>query len=55
MKQLLIIAAAGFVALQTLLMFAIFAAAARPTPEFEPEAPKTAAIEEEEENLELVS
>jgi len=43
MKEALIFAGIGFAVLQTILLLAILAAAARPTPSFEPEvkrAPK---------------
>ena len=38
MKQALIFAALGYAVLQTILLLAICAAAARPTPKFEPDA-----------------
>lgn len=41
MKEALIYAAIGYGVIQTILLFAICAAAARPTPAFEPEVAKT--------------
>lgn len=58
MKEVLIYAAAAFVVIQTLVLLAVLAAAAKPVPQFEPEvrrkekAPLPARRAEE---LELVS
>jgi hypothetical protein len=56
MKQFIIVAAAGFVVFQMLLVLAIMAAAARPIPQFEQEPRKTPDVQKErEEDLELVA
>jgi hypothetical protein len=56
MKTAMIFVGIGYAILQTILLLAILAAAARPTPRFEPEikdSPKRSECEEERE-LELV-
>jgi len=56
MKEALILAGIGFAALQTIVLLAILAAAARPTPQFEPDLDSIAKPCErhEERELELV-
>jgi hypothetical protein len=60
MKEFLIYAALAWGVVATVFLMAIFAAAARPTPEFVPEKPVEAddfalEVETREEELELVS
>ena len=59
MKELVIYAGLGFLVLQTLLLMAVMAAAARPTPrfeaEFEPELDSRFDESKREHELELVS
>lgn len=56
MKQALIFAALGYAVLQTVLLLAICAAAARPVPPFEAEVKRAPKVEERatERELELV-
>jgi hypothetical protein len=54
-KQLLIYAGVGFAVFQVLLVMAVMAAAAKPTPKFEPEVQRKRRQPKVEEELELVS